>query len=84
MVSYFRDRSRLYLDWYELSQEEKQGYRESMDYDNKLLQLDYSLGNLLKLKRYKEISNEVYQSSLNNSELQSNLREWRKWRQSKG
>ncbi|GHQ17266.1 hypothetical protein VN0283_07210 [Helicobacter pylori] len=83
MVSYFRDRSRLYLDWYELSQEEKQGYRESMDYDNKLLQLDYSLGNLLKLKRYKEISNEVYQSSLNNSELQSNLREWRKWRQSK-
>ncbi|GAA6849015.1 hypothetical protein VN1210_09350 [Helicobacter pylori] len=83
MVSYFRDRSRLYLDWYELSQEEKQGYRESMDYDNKLLQLDYSLGNLLKLKRCKEISNEVYQSSLNNSELQSNLREWRKWRQSK-
>ncbi|GAA9974970.1 hypothetical protein VN0949_10360 [Helicobacter pylori] len=71
------------MDWYELSQEEKQGYRESMDYDNKLLQLDYSLGNLLKLKRYKEISNEVYQSSLNNSELQSNLREWRKWRQSK-
>ncbi|WP_242678385.1 dynamin family protein [Helicobacter pylori] len=42
MVLYFRDRSLFYLDWYDLSQEEIQKERDSMDYDNKLLQLDYS------------------------------------------
>ncbi|GHR90570.1 GTPase [Helicobacter pylori] len=46
MALYFRDRSLFYLDWYELSEEEIQKERDSMDYDNKLLQLDYSLRNL--------------------------------------
>ncbi|RKV45888.1 hypothetical protein DD780_04810 [Helicobacter pylori] len=78
MVLYFRDRSLFYLDWYELSQEEIQKERDSMDYDNKLLQLDYSLKNLSRLKRYKERNNEVYQESLNNEELQNDLREWRR------
>ncbi|WQV02904.1 dynamin-like GTPase family protein [Helicobacter pylori] len=80
MVLYFRDRSLFYLDWYKLNEEEIQKERDSMDYDNELLQLDYSLGNLLKLKGFKERNNKYYQKSLNNEKLQNDLREWRKWR----
>ncbi|GAA8493960.1 acyl carrier protein [Helicobacter pylori] len=54
MVLYFRDLNLFYLDWYDLSQEEIQKERDSMDYDNKLLQLDYSLRNLQTLREYKE------------------------------
>ncbi len=77
MVLYFRDRNLFCLDWYELSQEQIQTYRELIDYDNELLQLDYSLKNLSILKEYKERNNEVYQKSLNDEELQNDLREWR-------
>ncbi|MGN8372783.1 dynamin family protein [Helicobacter pylori] len=77
MALYFRDRSLFYLDWLELSEEDVQEQRDSMDYDNKLLQLDYSLRNLSILKGYKERNEKVYQESLNNEELQNNLREWR-------
>ncbi|MCQ2617567.1 dynamin-like GTPase family protein [Helicobacter pylori] len=77
MVLYFRDRSMYYLECYDLSQEEIQKQRDSMDYDNELLQLDYSLKNLSRLKGYEERNNEVYQSELNNEKLQNNLREWR-------
>ncbi|WQV07032.1 acyl carrier protein [Helicobacter pylori] len=80
MVLYFRDRSLYYLDWYKLNEEKIQKERDSMDYDNELLQLDYSLGNLLRLKRYKERNNGVYQDCLNDERLQNDLREWRKWR----
>ncbi|WQU98982.1 hypothetical protein KVK26_04595 [Helicobacter pylori] len=80
MVLFFRDRSLFYLDWYKLNEEEIQKERDSMDYDNELLQLDYSLGNLLKLKGFKERNNKYYQKSLNNEKLQNDLREWRKWR----
>ncbi len=78
MALYFRDRSMYYLECYDLSQEEIQKHRENVDYDNELLQLDYSLGNLSILKGYKERNNEVYQESLNNEELQNDLREWRR------
>ncbi len=77
MVLYFRDRALFYLDWYELSQEEIKEAREELDNCNKLLQLDYSLKNLSILKEYKEKNNEVYQKSLNDEELQNDLREWR-------
>ncbi|GHR27203.1 hypothetical protein JP0094_11320 [Helicobacter pylori] len=77
MVLYFRDRSMYYLECYDLSQEKIQKYRESVDYDNELLQLDYSLKNLLRLKGYKERNNEVYQADLNDLEFQNNLRKWR-------
>ncbi|GAA8470285.1 hypothetical protein HpDR51_30490 [Helicobacter pylori] len=66
-----------YLDWYELSQEEIQKYRDWIDYDNELLQLDYSLRNLSILKGYKERNEKAYQDYLNDEELQNNLREWR-------
>ncbi|GAA7417941.1 hypothetical protein ID0985_12830 [Helicobacter pylori] len=78
MVWYFRDRGLLYLDWYELSPEEIQDQREWIDYDNELLQLDYSSENLSILKYFKETFNEVYQSDLNNKDLQNDLRKWRR------
>ncbi|MCQ2681141.1 hypothetical protein JT129_04300 [Helicobacter pylori] len=81
MALYFRDRSLFYLDWYDLSQEEIQKYRDWIDYDNELLQLDYSLRNLSILKGYKETNEKDYQESLNNEELQNNLREWRRSKQ---
>ncbi len=77
MVLYFRDRSMYYLDCYDLSQEKIQKNRENVDYHNKLLQLDYSLKNLLRLKGYKERNSEVYQADLNDLELQNDLREWK-------
>ncbi|MUV08444.1 ATP-binding protein [Helicobacter pylori] len=77
MVLYFRDRSLFYLDWYELSQEEIQKERDWIDYHNKLLQLDYSLANLSRLKDFKERNEKVYQKSLNDEELQNNLWKWK-------
>ncbi|RVY09325.1 acyl carrier protein [Helicobacter pylori] len=78
MVLYFRDWCMFRLDWYELSQEDIQKHRDWMDEYNELIQLDYSLKNLLRLKGYKENNKEFYQECLNDEELQNNLREWRR------
>ncbi|GAA9655611.1 hypothetical protein HpHCM49_05740 [Helicobacter pylori] len=78
MVLYFRDFNLFYLDWYEWSEEEIQEAREELDNYNKLLQLDYSLKNLQRLREIKEKENEDYQECLNDEELQNNLREWRR------
>ncbi|WP_238700995.1 acyl carrier protein, partial [Helicobacter pylori] len=78
MVLYFRDWCMFCLDWYELSEEEIQEAREELDNYNKLLQLDYSLKNLQRLREIKEKENEDYQECLNDEELQNNLREWRR------
>ncbi len=78
MVLYFRDWCMFRLDWYEMSQEEIQEAREDLDNFNGLLQLDYSLKNLQRLREFKEKENEDYQWSLNNEELQNDLREWRR------
>ncbi|MGL2827476.1 acyl carrier protein [Helicobacter pylori] len=77
MALYFRDRNLFCLDWYDLSQEEIQKYRDWIDYDNELLQLDYSLRNLSRLKDFKERNEKTYQECLNDEKLQNNLREWR-------
>ncbi|WP_181323245.1 dynamin family protein [Helicobacter pylori] len=77
MALYFRDRSLFYLDWYEWSEEEIQREEERTDYFNDFLQLHYSLENLQTLREFKEKENEDYQESLNDEELQNNLREWR-------
>ncbi len=82
MVLYFRDWSMFRLDWYELSEEEIQKHRDWIDYDNELLQLDYSLKNLSILKRFKERDEKNYQDYLNDEELQNNLREWRRTKNS--
>ncbi|TPH98809.1 acyl carrier protein [Helicobacter pylori] len=78
MVLYFRDWCMFRLDWYEMSQEDIQKHRDWMDNDNRLLQLDYSLANLSRLKDFKERNEKVYQDHLNDEELQNNLREWRR------
>ncbi|MUU48658.1 dynamin-like GTPase family protein [Helicobacter pylori] len=78
MVLYFRDWWMFGLDWYELSKKETKRYRKSVDYHNELLQLHYSLENLQTLREYKETNEKDYQESLNNEELQNNLREWRR------
>ncbi|WQY56326.1 dynamin-like GTPase family protein [Helicobacter pylori] len=78
MVLYFRDWCMFRLDWYELSKKETKRYRKNVDYCNGLLQLHYSLKNLQTFREYKETNEKDYQESLNNEELQNNLREWRR------
>lgn len=78
MVLYFRDLCLFYLDWVELSKKETKRQRKSVDYHNELLQLHYSLENLQTLREFKETNEKVYQESLNDEELQNNLREWRR------
>ncbi|MGL2661530.1 dynamin family protein [Helicobacter pylori] len=78
MVLYFRDRSLFYLDWYDLSEEEIQETRDSLDECNELLQLHYSLENLQTLREFKEEEDNDYQEFLNDEDLQNNLREWRR------
>ncbi len=78
MALYFRDWCMFCLNWYELSKKETKRYRKSVDYHNELLQLHYSLENLQTLREFKEKENEDYQWSLNNEELQNDLREWRR------
>ncbi len=78
MVLYFRDWCMFCLDWYDLNQEKIQEFRDAMDNDNRLLQLDYSLKNLSILKRFKERNEKTYQEYLNDEELQNDLREWRR------
>lgn len=77
MALYFRDYYMFCLDWYELIQEEIQKEEERTDYFNDFLQLHYSLENLQTLREFKEKENEDYQESLNDEELQNDLREWR-------
>ncbi|MGL2590171.1 dynamin family protein [Helicobacter pylori] len=82
MALYFRDYCMFCLDWYELSQEKiQEEYRDCIDYDNKLLQLHYSLENLSRLREFKEKADNNYQESLNDEELQNDLREWRRSKQ---
>ncbi|GAA8660961.1 hypothetical protein KYTH86_10500 [Helicobacter pylori] len=78
MVLYFMDWCMFCLDWYDLSQEKIQEFRDAMDNDNRLLQLDYSLKNLSILKRFKERNEKTYQEYLNDEEFQNDLREWRR------
>ncbi|MGL2714326.1 acyl carrier protein [Helicobacter pylori] len=78
MVLFFRDLNLFYLDWYDLSKKETKRYRKNVDYFNELLQLHYSLENLQTLRECKETNKKDYQESLNNEELQNNLREWRR------
>ncbi|EMH38303.1 hypothetical protein HMPREF1428_01215, partial [Helicobacter pylori GAM83T] len=77
MALYFRDYWMFCLDWYKLSQEEIQEYREKVDYNDSFFQLGYSLANLSILKRFKEINEKTYQESLNDEKLQNDLREWK-------
>ncbi|GAA8091466.1 acyl carrier protein [Helicobacter pylori] len=81
MVLYFRDRSMYYLECYDLSQEQIKEAREKIDSCNELLQSDYSLANLSRLREFKEALSDHYQESLNNEKLQNELWEWRRTKQ---
>ncbi|MGL2409339.1 dynamin family protein [Helicobacter pylori] len=83
MALYFRDLCLFYLDLLELSEEELseeeiQEIRDGLDKYNELLQLDYSLKNLQRLREFKEEEDNDYQESLNDEDLQDDLREWRR------
>ncbi|GAA7336535.1 dynamin family protein [Helicobacter pylori] len=78
MALYFRDRALFCLDLDDLNKKQIKKQREYVDYNNELLQLDYSLKNLQTLREYKERSNKIYQSDLNHEKLQNDLREWRR------
>ncbi|QDK11418.1 ATPase [Helicobacter pylori] len=81
MVLFFRDLNLFCLDWYEWSEEEIQEIRDGLDKYNELLQLDYSLKNLQRLREFKEEGNNDYQEFLNDEDLQDDLREWRRTKQ---
>ncbi|WRF70224.1 dynamin-like GTPase family protein [Helicobacter pylori] len=78
MALYFRELCLFCLDWLELSKKETKRCRKSVDYYNELLQLDYSLKNLQRLREFKEEEDNDYQEFLNDEELQNDLREWRR------
>ncbi|GAA9917620.1 hypothetical protein VN0834_14110 [Helicobacter pylori] len=79
MVLYFRDCWMFVVEQLDgkSSQTELQKYKGFVNRNNKLLQLEFSLKNLLVLREYRKTHKEVYQESLNNKELQNDLREWR-------
>ncbi len=78
MALYFRKLCLFHLDLLELSEEEIQEIRDGLDKYNELLQLDYSLKNLQRLREFKEEEDNDYQESLNDEDLQDDLREWRR------
>ncbi len=83
MALFFMDLNLFYLDLLELSEEELseeeiQEIRDGLDKYNELLQLDYSLKNLQRLREFKEEEDNDYQESLNDEDLQDDLREWRR------
>ncbi len=61
----------------EFSEEKIQEIRDGLDKYNELLQLDYSLKNLQRLREFKEEEDNDYQEFLNDEELQNDLWEWR-------
>ncbi|WQY74993.1 hypothetical protein E5L53_04715 [Helicobacter pylori] len=82
MVLFYKELNMYCIDSWDLSQEEIQEYREEIESYNKLLELEFSLRNLLILKGFKEASERDYQENwLNNSDFQNNLREWRRSKQ---
>ncbi|MFP6082170.1 dynamin family protein [Helicobacter pylori] len=83
MVLFFRKLCLFHLDLLELSEEELseeeiQEIRDGLDKYNELLQLDYSLKNLQRLREFREEEDNDYQEFLNDEDLQDDLREWRR------
>ncbi len=82
MALFYKELNMYCIDSWDLSQEEIQEYREEIESYNELLELEFSLRNLLILKGFKEASERDYQENwLNNSDFQNNLREWRRSKQ---
>ncbi|GAA9666277.1 hypothetical protein HpVH11_05490 [Helicobacter pylori] len=79
IVSECRDYNKLYIENSGLSFEELQGHRDEVNYFNELLQLEFSMKNLLTLKQFKDIYREWYSKlrQLNEAkEVVSELRDY--------
>ncbi|GAA9635368.1 hypothetical protein HpHA98_09230 [Helicobacter pylori] len=68
------------IDSWDLSQEEIREYREQIGCYNELLESEFSLGNLLRLKGFKEVNEEDYQNWLNDGDFQERLQRWKRSR----
>ncbi|GAA8524749.1 acyl carrier protein [Helicobacter pylori] len=79
MALYFRDCWMFVVEQLDgkSSQTELQRYRGFVNYNNELLQLEFSLENLLTLREYRATHEEDYQADLNNSGLQKDLQKWK-------
>ncbi|MFP6096804.1 dynamin family protein [Helicobacter pylori] len=78
MVLFYKEINMYAIDSCDLSQERIREYREQIEYYNELLELEFSLGNLIRLKGFKEANERDYQENwLNNSDFQNDLRKWR-------
>ncbi|WP_187848675.1 dynamin family protein [Helicobacter pylori] len=80
MVLFYKELNMYGIDSWYLSQEEIQEYREEIEYYNELLESEFSLENLLRLKGFKEANEEYYQKWLNDSDLQERLQRWKRSR----
>lgn len=60
IVSECRDYNKLYIENSGLSFEELQGHRDEVNYFNELLQLEFSMKNLLTLRQFKDTYREWY------------------------
>ncbi|GAA8177892.1 acyl carrier protein [Helicobacter pylori] len=79
IVSECRDYNKLYIENSGLSFEELQGHRDEVNYFNELLQLEFSMKNLLTLKQFKDTYREWYSKlrQLNEAkEVVSELRDY--------
>ncbi|GAA6893923.1 hypothetical protein HpHNI78_11460 [Helicobacter pylori] len=79
IVSEYRDYNKFYIENSGLSFEELQGYRDEVNYFNELLQLEFSMKNLLTLRQFKDTYREWYSKlrQLNEAkEVVSELRDY--------
>ncbi|WJI94594.1 dynamin family protein [Helicobacter pylori] len=79
IVSECRDYNKLYIENSGLSFEELQGHRDEINYFNELLQLEFSMKNLLTLRQFKDTYREWYSKlrQLNEAkEVVSELRDY--------
>ncbi len=79
MVLHFRDCWMFVVEQLhgKLNQTEFRKYKGFVSRNNKLFQLEFSLENLLTLRKYRATHEEIYQADLNNSGLQKDLQEWK-------
>ncbi|GAA7568588.1 hypothetical protein JP0160_13360 [Helicobacter pylori] len=59
------------------SQTELQKYKGFVSRNNKLIQSEFSMKNLLTLREYRATNEEIYQADLNNNGLRKDLQKWK-------
>ncbi|MBH0254957.1 acyl carrier protein [Helicobacter pylori] len=85
MVLFYKELNMYGIDSWDLSQERIREYREQIEYYNELLESEFSLGNLLRLKGFKEANERDYQENwLNDSDFQEKFQRWKRSRNNIG